>query len=60
MAKLDVRDLPVGTKFRVLNGDWYGEIIEEDNVKYIKHLHGKTKIRAEDMELIIEKEEVEL
>lgn len=31
----DIYMLPVGTKFSVINGAWYGEIVEQDGIKYM-------------------------
>jgi hypothetical protein len=43
----DIYNLPVGTKFRVVNGNWVGKLIEEDGVKYISLGPGK-RIEVEE------------
>lgn len=35
-SKINVYELEVGTKFRVVNGAWDGIIIEKNGVKYIE------------------------
>ncbi|GAA0101524.1 hypothetical protein UT300012_22390 [Paraclostridium bifermentans] len=42
--KLTLDDLPVGTKFFVVNGAWDGEIVELDNIRYIKTVKGLKEI----------------
>lgn len=37
-------NLPVGTKFWVINGHWDGEIVEKENKKYIKSYNGNTLV----------------
>lgn len=46
--KLDVHDLPVGSKFRVINGLWEGEIIILKNRKYIKHSMGVDELTPDN------------
>lgn len=41
-------DLEVGTKFRVINGQWDGEIVDVDGSKHVKHIHGMFKIREDN------------
>ncbi|GAA0101729.1 hypothetical protein UT300012_24440 [Paraclostridium bifermentans] len=41
---IDLRELEVGTKFRVINGAWDGEIILMGNNKAISHEHGTLEI----------------
>lgn len=48
-------DVPIGTKFHVVNGDWDGEIIEEDGRKKILvYYTGETHEIGEDRALVIE------
>ena len=51
--KLDVRTLPVGTEFFVINGAWYGVIIEIDGKRYIEYETGVILIPDKDPELRI-------
>lgn len=37
---LNLMDLEVGVKFRVLNGQWDGEIVDDKGVKSVKHING--------------------
>jgi hypothetical protein len=47
-------DVPVGTKFHVVNGDWDGAIVEIDGVKCVDvYGHGYRPIREDDS-LVIE------
>jgi hypothetical protein len=50
---IDIAALAVGTKFRVINGDWFGEIIERKGKKYIKNKFHEISIEKAS-ELIIE------
>ena len=45
---LDVMDLEVGTKFKVINGMWYGEIVLIDGKKYIEHDHGTLEVTEDN------------
>ena len=52
--KIIISELEVGTRFRVINGDWIGMIVEREGVKMISHIHGLMDIREGDMDLDIE------
>lgn len=45
---LDLNTLEVGTKFRVINGAWDGEIVLIDGVKFIKHHKGILELDSEE------------
>ena len=40
------RYIPVGTTFRVLNGEWTGKIIMHNGEKYVKALHHNRQFPA--------------
>lgn len=47
-------ELPIGTRFWVLNGAWEGLIVSIDGVKYIKTVVNQVLAEDNDMGLIIE------
>lgn len=55
----NVSKLPVGTKFYVNNGAWYGEIGEDDSSRYIKiEGHGKRRYN-ENSTILLSLSEIE-
>lgn len=60
---IHIIDFPVGTKFRVVNGDWYGEIVLCDGNKCVKNKQGVYKINSDvdyKLQLIIQEDSYDL
>ena len=56
LSYTNIMDLEVGTKFKVINGMWYGEIVSIEGKKYIKHDYGTlevTKDNCKDLKIEI-------
>lgn len=47
----DIFNLPIGTKFDVLNGNWKGKIIERDFKKFIQVFEGEYGGNIKELEL---------